>query len=337
MKRMDLKIGVFLGLVVAFFTSCTDKVVYQHAEGQVYGTVYHITYRSPEDLHPALRAAMQQVDTSLSMFNPSSVISRINRNESRETDSLFRKVFYLAQQVHGQSGGMYDITVAPLVNAWGFGYEGKNFPDSACIDSLRDLVGMEKLALKEGQLFKQLPGMQLDASSIAKGLGVDLVAECLENHGVRDYMVEIGGEIRLRGQSAHGRPWRIGIERPEDDASAQSRDLQLILALDTGALATSGNYRNFYIKDGRKYSHTINPKTGYPVQTDLLSASVYTMSSCMKADAYATAFMGIGFEASKAIVEKDPDMEACLIYEEEGVLKVWISEGLKFKIVRQNE
>ena len=335
MKRMDLKIGVFLGLVVAFFTACTDKVVYQHAEGQVYGTVYHITYRSPEDLHPALRAAMQQVDTSLSMFNPSSVISRINRNESRETDSLFRKVFYLAQQVHGQSGGMYDITVAPLVNAWGFGYEGKNFPDSACIDSLRDLVGMEKLALKEGQLFKQLPGMQLDASSIAKGLGVDLVAECLENHGVRDYMVEIGGEVVVKGRNPKRGLWRIGISKPVEDSLAVNQDLQVVLEITDAGMATSGNYRNFYYKGGKRYAHTIDPKSGYPVQHSLLSATVVA-SDCMTADAYATAFMVMGLERAKAFAESNPAIDAYFIYEDElGNLKTCFTEGMGKYLVKQ--
>ena len=317
MQRVNFNIAAILLTVLLSFSACQERVVYQWAEGQVYGTVYHITYRSPEDLHPGIRAAMQRVDTSLSMFNPSSVISRINRNESCRTDSLFRQVFRLAQQVNRESGGVYDITVAPLVNAWGFGIQKGAFPDSARIDSLRRLVGMEKITLRGDSLVKQMPGVQLDASSIAK--------------------VEIGGEIRLRGQSAQQRPWRIGIERPVDDSLAQSRDLQMVLALDSGALATSGNYRNFYIRDGKKYSHTIHPRTGYPVQSDVLSASVYSAVSCMKADAYATAFMGMGFEAAKTLIDADPEMEGCLIYEDAGTLKVWISEGLKAKVLRQEE
>ena len=321
MQRVNFNIAAILLTVLLSFSACQERVVYQRAEGQVYGTVYHITYRSPEDLHSGIRAAMQRVDTSLSMFNPSSVISRINRNESCRTDSLFRQVFRLAQQVNRESGGVYDITVAPLVNAWGFGIQKGAFPDSASIDSLRRLVGMEKITLRGDSLVKQMPGVQLDASSIA----------------VTDYMVEIGGEIRLRGQSAQQRPWRIGIERPVDDSLAQSRDLQMVLALDSGALATSGNYRNFYIRDGKKYSHTIHPRTGYPVQSDVLSASVYSAVSCMKADAYATAFMGIGFEAAKTLIDADPEMEGCLIYEDAGTLKVWISEGLKAKVLRQEE
>ena len=337
MQRVNFNIAAILLTVLLSFSACQERVVYQRAEGQVYGTVYHITYRSPEDLHPGIRAAMQRVDTSLSMFNPSSVISRINRNESCRTDSLFRQVFRLAQQVNRESGGVYDITVAPLVNAWGFGIQKGAFPDSARIDSLRRLVGMEKITLRGDSLVKQMPGVQLDASSIAKGLGVDLVAAYLESRGVTDYMVEIGGEIRLRGQSAQQRPWRIGIERPVDDSLAQSRDLQMVLALDSGALATSGNYRNFYIRDGKKYSHTIHPRTGYPVQSDVLSASVYSAVSCMKADAYATAFMGMGFEAAKTLIDADPEMEGCLIYEDAGTLKVWISEGLKAKVLRQEE
>ncbi len=311
---------------------CTKPVRYQYTEGKMYGTFYHISYAAPVDLKHELRTQMEVVNASLSMFNSNSVITKINRNESRQTDSLFRRMFKVAQKVYRQTGGGYDITVAPLVNAWGFGVGRKAFPDSAQIDSLLLMVGMDKLEIKEDELVKSVPDMKLDASSIAKGLGVDLVAEYLDRKGVSDYMVEIGGEVRVKGQSYKGCCWRIGIDRPEDDVTGNGRQLQMIVGITSGALATSGNYRNFYIHEGKKYAHTINPRTSFPVQTEVLSASVYA-SSCMEADAYATGFMVTGLEKAKDIINYNPALEGCLIYEADGKLKVWVSEGLKKFIV----
>lgn len=323
----------FLGILL---TACAGEAFNVEDQGKVFGTYYHIKYRHTEDLTRELREEMRRVDTSLSLFNPSSVLSRINREESEMTDTLFRRVFRCAEKIHRETAGAYDITVAPLVNAWGFGSGREQFPDSARIDSLRRLVGMDKVKLEGERLLKQMPGMQLDAGSIAKGLGVDLVADCLERHGVEGYMVEIGGEVRVKGVNSFRNPWRIGIDRPKDDPAAQSRELQMILELTEGALATSGNYRNFYLHGGRKYAHTIHPLTGYPVQTEVLSASVYA-SSCMVADAYATAFMVVGADRAKRLIEGNPDLEGCLIYEENGRLTTWISEGLKAKVVSPAE
>lgn len=313
-------------------TGCRQPVSYRYAEGKIYGTFYHISYASSRDLHRELRERMETVNVSLSMFNPHSVIAKINRNESNRTDSLFRKMFDMAQKVYRQTEGGYDITVAPLVNAWGFGVGQKEVPDSARVDSLLALVGMDKLQLVGDELIKALPEMKLDASSIAKGLGVDLVAEYLEERGVADYMVEIGGEVRVKGQSSKGRPWRIGIDRPEDDVTGEKRQLQMVAELGSGALATSGNYRNFYLHEGKKYAHTINPKTGFPVQTEIVSASVYA-PSCMEADAYATGFMVVGLDKAKGIICRHPDLEGCLMYETDGKINVWMSDGLERLLV----
>lgn len=316
------------------FCNCDRKAVYQYTEGKIYGTFYHISYASDENLQTELYREMDLVNASLSMFNPGSVIARINRGETDSTDMLFRKMYQMAWRVNQATDGAFDITVAPLVNAWGFGYEKEAFPDSARIDSLLTLVGMEKLSFENDRLFKANPGIQLDASSIAKGLGVDLVAEYLERKGVRNYMVEIGGEVRVKGESDKRRPWRIGIDRPEDDVAAHDRQLQMVVGMTSGALATSGNYRNFYVHEGKKYAHTINPRTGYPVQTEVLGASVYA-PTCMEADAYATAFMVMGLEKAKAIIEKDTEIEGCLIYEQDGKLKSWVSERMKTMIVSE--
>lgn len=319
---------LFLSLCVVVWVNCAPKVKYQYTEGKIYGTYYHISYASPTDLQTGIREQMEKVNQSLSMFNPESVIAKINRNITENTDTLFRRMFMTAEKVYRQTGGAFDITVAPLVDAWGFGVKKEEFPDSAKIDSLMQYVGLEKITLNEEKIVKKYPGIRMDASSIAKGLGVDLVADYLEGKGVSDYMVEIGGEVRVKGKSEKQRPWRIGIDRPQDDVTAQQQQLQAVLALTSGALATSGNYRNFYIREGKKYAHTINPKTGFPVQTEIVGSSVYT-KSCMEADAYATAFMVMGLEKAQEVVRKNPDMEAFFIYQEKDELKTWISEGME--------
>lgn len=314
---------------------CTPAQQYRYAEGKIFGTFYHVSYASGEDLKEEIRRQMESVNASLSMFNPGSVIARLNRNETDTTDALFQRMYSAALQVNRKTGGAFDITVGPLVNAWGFGYKQNAFPDSARIDTLRQFVGMDLLTLsEEGKLQKKYPEITLDASSIAKGLGVDLVAEYFESKGVNDYMVEIGGEVRVKGKSNKNRLWRIGIDRPEEDATAQNHRLQMIVGLNQGALATSGNYRNFYLHDGKKYAHTINPRTGYPVQTEIVSASVYA-SACMEADAYATAFMVLGLQKARQIVLADPGLEGAFIYLEEGKMKNWISPGFEKWIIEK--
>ena len=313
---------------------CTPVQQYRYTEGKIYGTFYHISYASDEDLKEEILRQMESVNASLSMFNPESVIARLNRNETDSTDALFQKMYAMALQVNRKTEGAFDITVGPLVNAWGFGFKQNSFPDSARIDTLRQFVGMDLLTLTEGKLQKKYPEITLDASSIAKGLGVDLVAEYFERKGLNDYMVEIGGEVRAKGQSSKKRPWRIGIDRPEEDVTARNRRLQMIAGLSQGALATSGNYRNFYVHDGKKYAHTINPRTGYPVQTEVLSASVYA-PTCMEADAYATAFMVLGLQKARQIVLADPELEGAFIYLEEGKMKNWISPGFEKLIVEK--
>lgn len=332
-QMRNIALAVIVSFVVVL-SACETKKNYQYTEGKVYGTFYHITYNFPDDLQKDIRVEMEKVNASLSMFNAHSVIARINRGESDSTDLLFREMFMKAEQVNRETNGAFDITVAPLVNAWGFGFKNDTFPSTEKIDSILQFVGMGKLTLEGSRLVKQVEGVEIDASSIAKGLGVDLVADYLDGKGVADYMVEIGGEIRAKGMSMKGRPWRIGIDKPVDDATGTKREIELVVELSSGALATSGNYRNFYIHDGKKYAHTIDPRTGYPVQQDILSASVYT-DSCMKADAYSTAFMVLGLEAAKEIVNSNPALEACFIYQKDGKMETWISPGFEKLIDRK--
>lgn len=326
------------GMVVCFVLcsmlyGCKEKS-YRHMEGKIYGTYYHVTYESDADLGAGVREQMERVNASLSMFDGNSLISRINRGETNDVDSLFSYLFGVAQRVNRESDGAFDITVAPLSNAWGFGYKNDSLPSPEKVDSLLRYVGMSKMTLDGKHLIISQPGMKIDASAIAKGLGVDLAAEYLEAQGIINYMVEIGGEVRVKGLSEKQRPWRIGIDKPIDDVTASDRELELVVSLSVGSLATSGNYRNYYIRDGKKYAHTIDPRTGYPVQQDILSSSVYA-PTCMEADAFATAFMVLGLEKSKEVVKNNPELDACFIYNEGDSLKVWMSDKFKQLLLRE--
>lgn len=302
---------------------------YQHDEGLIFGTIYHITYQSDENYQKEIEAELNKVDGSLSPFNKSSIISRINRNEDVKVNGMFQEVFQLAENISKETQGAFDITVAPLVNAWGFGFKKGITPDKEVIDSLRQLVGYQKVALVDGKIKKQNPNTMLDCSAIAKGYGTDIVARFLKSKGIENFMVEIGGEVVTHGNSEKRVPWRIGVNKPTDDSLNTSTELQTVLNVTDKAMATSGNYRNFYYKNGKKYAHTIDPKTGYPVQHNILSATVIA-NNCATADAYATSFMVLGLEGAQQILSKHPDLLAYLIYsDDKGSNQVWYSPSMK--------
>lgn len=285
---------------------------YQHNEGTVFGTLYHAKYLYDRDLQAELEAELQKVDASLSMFNPQSTISKINRNETDETDEMLSEVLKLSFTIYEATNGAFDPTVAPLVNAWGFGFKSGQMPDSTQVDSLLALVGLSHIHLNGNKLTKDNPLSILDFSAIAKGYGVDRAAQVLRNHDIKNFMVEIGGEIVTEGVNEKGEPWRIGINKPDDDSTSTNTELQDVIELSGKAIATSGNYRNYYIKDGRKIAHTINPKTGYPAQQDILSSTVIA-PTCAEADAFATAFMVLGTKAANRVLEKQPQLETYFI------------------------
>jgi thiamine biosynthesis lipoprotein len=319
-------------LLLVAASGCREREFFFHG-GRVFGTSYSVKYESARDLRAGIDGTLARVDSSLSMFNEASLLSRINRGEEERVDSLLERVFVQASLVHGRTGGAFDITVAPLVDAWGFGREKGGVPSAREVDSLLSFVGMQRLSLREGRLVKERAGIRLDAGAIAKGLGVDEVARFLEGQGVRNYLVEIGGEVRVKGRSERRDAWWIGVHEPfEESDSARTR---LVAVMREGALATSGNYRNFRDLEGRRFGHTINPLDGYPVQRDVVSASVYA-SSCMEADAYATAFMVLGTRESRRVVEADPGLEACFIYlDEAGERQVWMSDGFREMVLNE--
>ena len=332
-KRLLWQIPFLILLIVGtvLIIRQQQSTPYQHCSGLIFGTSYHVTYQYDEDLKPLLEAKMKEVDQTLSMFNEASVISKVNNNQQVELTDMFVQVFELAQQISEDTQGAFDITVAPLVNAWGFGFKEGVVPDEHTIDSLRSIIGYQKISMEKGRIVKKDPRIMLDCSAIAKGYGTDMVAQVLAEKGVKNYLVEIGGEVVTCGISEKRLPWKIGVTKPTDDPLQEGGELQTVLNITDKAMATSGNYRNFYYRGGRKYAHTINPKTGHPVQHNILSATVLC-DRCARADAYATAFMVMGLEGAKKVLDRNPDLMAYLIYDDHGQNKVWYSPSLRDKI-----
>lgn len=288
---------------------------YSLVEGYALGTSYHIKYENirNEDYTAAIDSLLNEFENSMSTFRPGSVISRLNTNDPAVVpDEVFIRCFEKGQEVSEITGGAFDMTVAPLVNAWGFGFSDRNMLDSAEVKEMLAYVGYKKIRLENGKIVKDDPRVMLDASAIAKGQCVDCVCEFFEKKGIANYLVEIGGEVRAKGKRPGGEDWVIGIDKPVDNSDELNRELQATVNLHNKALATSGNYRRFYYSGGVRYSHTINPATGYPVNHGLLSASVLA-KDCMTADAYATAFMVLGYEKSLKIVNETKGLEAYFI------------------------
>ena len=308
MKNYSLLVVFAVGSLL--LVSCA-KQEYRKNSNFIFGTIYNITYQSDKDLQQEIEAELMKVDGEFSMFNPESTVARINRGDSSvERSAMFQEICQLAQTVNGETDGAFDITVAPLVNAWGFGFKHEQLPTPAQVDSLLQIRS------------------QMDFSAIAKGYGCDVVARLLESKGIRNYMVEIGGEVVVSGQNSKGDNWHIGITKPTDDSLSVDGEMQTVLSITDHAMATSGNYRNFYYQGGRKYAHTIDPRTGYPVQHSLLSATVFA-ADCATADAYATSFMVLGLDGAKAVLQRHPELMAYLIYtDEQGQLAVWSSPAL---------
>ena len=327
--HIPLLIILIVGTAYVILTNRRPTDLWQSDEGFVFGTSYHIKYSHAGDLSVGIRQTLQDVDLSLSTFNDSSVISAINSNRSNNLDGRLLEIVSASQTISAKTHGAFDITVAPLVNAWGFGFKNAENLDSAQIDSILSFVGMEKIHIEGHTLKKDDVRTMLDCNAIAKGYGVDAVGRYLESEGVSNYMVEIGGEVRVRGLNDKNGLWRIGINEPVDDSLSVEKDLENIIEVKDISMATSGNYRNFYIKDNKKYAHTINPKTGYPIQHNILSSTVLA-ADCMTADAYATAFMVCGLDSARSILSRTPSLKGYFIYSKpDGSHGVWHSPGLK--------
>jgi len=330
--RITLVFAIALLLVSCGANTKPAKAVgYIHNEGKAQGTYYSATYLQPEgrDLQAQLDTFFNEFDRSLSTYNPNSLISRINRNDTVTVDKYFETVFRASQKVSEASGGAFDITVAPLVNAWGFGFGNRDRSKEPDLKKLMPLIGYQKVKLKNRQLLKANKDIMIDLSAIAQGYSADLIADIFEKNGCEHYMIDIGGEIVCKGSNPKGKNWQIGIDKPVDDSLNVSGELQTIVSITNRAITTSGNYRQFYVKDGKKYAHTINPKSGRPVSHNLLSATVVA-ADCTTADAYATAFMVLGKDSALALCKRTPDMDCYLIYTDaSGKYQVAFTDGFK--------
>jgi FAD:protein FMN transferase len=320
-------------VLLLFFSSCKKTITYDNFTGFIQGTTYSIVFENDgrfkaQNLKSDVEKILHQFDMSLSLYVDSSVLSKVNRNEDINLDKFFMEAFKKSVEITKLTDGAFDITVGPLVKAWGFGPDAhKNFSESKR-DSLLKLVGMDKVKIENGKLVKTDPGINLDFNAIAQGYSVDIVSDYFTGKGIKSYLVEIGGEVRVKGDK-QGVLWRIGIDRPSDDNNLPGNDLQAVINLKDRSLATSGNYRKFYVENGIKYSHTIDPRTGYPAKNQLLSATIIA-DECATADGIATACMVIGKDKTIEFLGLHPEYDAFLVFSDEnGDYQTWTSENLK--------
>jgi len=326
-RAVWLALAGVAGLVLVFIVRPGNRLTTFKKSGIVWNTEYNITYSADRLLDDSIAAVFRKVELSVSPFNKASLVTAVNENRSDSTDSYLAQLYNASRQIAEESGGAFDPTVSPLINAWGFGYRHDQLPDSAAVDSLRQIVGIGKTALKGGRLTKSDPHITFNFSAIAKGFGCDEVARMLERNGAENFMVEIGGEITVKGRNPQGKKWQISIDKPlaSPDRTVVHESAEIIALTDCG-VATSGNYRNFKTDSaGNRYTHIIDPTTGYPAKSDILSATVVA-PDCMTADAYATAFMVLGTEKTKKLLEKHPELSVMLVTAgKDGEFALWHS------------
>ena len=327
---------LYLLFLILLSCSSDDNLILVKNSGTAQGSFYHIQYLSDDGVNykSQIDSIFREIDSSLSIYKEYSIISKLNNGQDLKTDLLFNEVFLAAEKVYLESKGNFDCSVSPLVDAWGF-YQDK-LGDSIVIDSINfynilPFIGFDKIKLIDDSLI--LPkGMKLDFNAIAQGYTVDVIGQFLQAKGDSNYLIEVGGEILVKGKNVDGNTWRVGVDKPSENIGKNER-FQFILDLKNKALATSGNYRRFYEKNGVRYSHTINPFTGFPAENRLLSVTVIH-ESCMLADAYATAFMVMGVKKSKQFLKTHAEIEVYLIYtNKNGGWNTFISPDFKKRIV----
>lgn len=307
--------------------------------GEAQGTYYSIIYfdNQQRDLQFEIDSILRDFDQSVSLWQPTSIISRLNNNDTTVgLDKYFMDNLELSMDISAKTNGSFDITVGPLVRAWGFGFDESRHVDSLIVDSILHFVGYDKLKTEDGWFLKSDNRISIDFNAIAQGYSVDLICDFLEANNIDVYLVDIGGEVKGKGIKPDGTYWKVGIEKPAVNQS-DARDLKAIIELKNKAVATSGNYRKFYEENGVRYSHTIDPKTGYPVRHSLLSVSVVANEAAV-ADAYATAFMVMGLEKAKEFLQENTDMEAFFIYSTpDGTYSTYGTNGFNELITKTYE
>lgn len=315
------------------FISCNRSIKNTvKISGAAQGTTYNITYLAGQhsNYREAFDSIFKKIDLSLSTYVPASIISKINRNDTAVmVDDYFTTVFNKSIEVSETTNGVFDVTVAPIINAYGFGFTKKEKVNKILIDSLLKYIGYKKVRLEGKKLVKEIPQVMLDFNAIAQGYTVDVLASFLESKGIDNYLVEVGGELRAKGKKMNDSSWTVGIEQP-NEILTDGASLKAIIQIKDKSLATSGNYKKYYVEDGKKYTHIINPFTGYPAKNNLLSATVIA-PDCMTADAYATAFMVMGLEKSKQFLSEHTglNLEVFFIYDEDGAWKTYTSKAFE--------
>lgn len=309
---------------------------YNRIQGYAQGGTYHIIHALPAHIDASavensVDSILRAIDNSLSGYNKGSILSRVNRGEDPVLDELFTECFIFSKMFWADSDGAFDPSAAPFFDLWGFGFEKGTPLGQSSIDSLWKFVGMEKFSIHEASdglhLKKEASGCKLNFNAIAQGFTCDVIAGMLQDKfGIHDFLVEVGREIICRGVSPRGGLWSVGLDRPTDGNMDEGKDLQEIFSITDRAVVTSGNYRKFYIKDGQKFAHTIDPRTGRPVTHSLLSATVFAPDATT-ADACATWFMVVGLEKAVEALEDLPELDVCFVYDEDGQMKVWKTSG----------
>jgi len=326
-----MKKNIYLITIAVFIlSSCVQKSLKKiQFTGTAQGTYYSITYFDQErrNLQLDIDSILDAFDQSVSVYKPNSIVSKVNRNEAVELDDWFIENFKLSQRISEETDGLFDITIGPIANIWGFGtFEKPDSIDPYKIDSAQQFVGFHKIKLQAGKIIKENPHMQLNFNAVAQGYSVDVLAAYLESKGIENYLIDVGGEIFAKGRKPNGDLWKIGIEIPEE--GSEERFYNKVVSVENEAVATSGNYRKFYEIDGVKYAHSLNPKTGYPVRHSILSATVIAPNTA-EADAYATAFMVMGVERTLEFVKNKPELKVYLMYDKDGEIKTVASENFK--------
>ena len=326
MKKKLLLISTILFLNYTSFSQQSQKQI----EGYAQGTTYHITYidKDNRDLQTEIDSLLEKFDLSVSTYNPKSVISKVNTNVEVELDNYFITCFKKAKEVWKNTNGAFDPTVQPLTNAWGFGPGKKMTIEKAKIDSILQFVGFNLIELNGNKIVKKDSRVALDFNAFAQGYSVDVVSNFLNSKGIKSYIVEIGGEVFAKGKDLNGAPWKVGIEQPFDNKE-QLNPLKAVIELNNKAISTSGNNRRYFIENGIKYAHHLDPRTGYPSKNNLLSASIIA-NDCISSDANATGVLVMGLEKAKEFLEKHKELQAYLIYSDSnGNNQVYETKGLK--------
>ncbi len=325
---------LFVLVLFLVFTSCQD-VKYQKVAGEAQGTTYHIIYNKDKMIKKEIDSLLNEIDLSVSNYNKDGLLYKINNNEDLELDKHFVTVFKKAKEISEVSEGFFDITVGPLVNLYGFGTEEKGQINDKTVDSLVQYVGYNKIKIVDNKLVKENEHIILDMNGLAQGYSADYVADFFERKGISNYLIEIGGETICKGHNEFGDEWRIGIEKPLENTALNDRQIQLIVGFKNKkvALATSGNYRKFFVEDSIKYTHTINPITGHPTRDSLVSVTIMA-DDCMTADGYATACLASGYKRAVKIVTENENLEAFLIYfDHKGNYQFYFTPGFKEHVI----